>query len=68
VESIPPRPRIWGAPGSAAHAFLDAAGVLNEMGRTDEAQNFIRTAQALTTRDELSSAKQRALQRRIRAR
>jgi hypothetical protein len=42
--------------------------VLNEMGRTDEAQNFIRTAQALTTRDELSSAKQRALQRRIRAR
>lgn len=58
----------WGAPGLAAHAYLDAAGVLNELGRTVEAQNLIRTAQGLTTRDELTSAEQRAIQRRIRGR
>jgi tetratricopeptide (TPR) repeat protein len=58
----------WGSPGLAAHAYLDAAGVLNELGRRAEAQDRIRTAHELSTRDELTDAEQRRIQQRIRIR
>lgn len=55
----------WGMPGPAAHTFLDAAGILEDLGRTDEAQALIRRAHRLTARDELSPAEQRGIERRI---
>jgi tetratricopeptide (TPR) repeat protein len=54
-----------GAPGLAAHTFLDAASVLDDQGRMDEAQVLIRRAHELIARDELTSAEQRRIERRI---
>jgi len=58
----------WGAPALAAEIYLDAAGVLNELGRSSEAQDRIRTAHQLSTRAELTVAEQRRIQERIRVR
>jgi tetratricopeptide (TPR) repeat protein len=58
----------WGAPELAAHVHLDAAGVLNELGRKNEARDLIQTAQQLSTRAELTVAGQRRIHERIRVR
>jgi tetratricopeptide (TPR) repeat protein len=58
--------QAWDAPGLAAHAYLDAAAVLNELGRRSEAQNLIRAAHELSTRDVLTRTEQRQIQERIR--
>ena len=55
----------FGSPGPAAHTLLDAAAVLDEQGRQEEAQALVRRAQELTTRDELTSSMQRRIEQRI---
>jgi tetratricopeptide (TPR) repeat protein len=55
----------FGSPGPAAHTLLDAAAVLDEQGRQDEAQALIRRAQELTTWNELTSSDQRRIEQRI---
>lgn len=57
-----------GVPAWAAHAMLDAAGLLQELGRRNEAQILIQRAHRLSLGGGMTSAQQREIQERIRVR